>query len=202
MTDKKIEKGFDRRFPVLYIRDLAKVGITDRPLMDTGSCPDCNDTPDIESAAIRDGKNRNCKPESKLADPHDMAGSRLGVVYLTAITYISRAVGITFSPTLPSIIWKPLFGQLGNMDDDENWETVPTKKKRDRGDSDKGMYQPPISVEFIPPTAATMQFRPFVLLLCGIPGSGKSTFARALETAMPYKVRSYCRLMLHDADLS
>ena len=61
-------------------------------------------------------------------------------------------------------------------------EQVPRSKKR---------YEPPLpfSVEYIHPTAKTLEFQQFMLLLCGIPGSGKSTFAKALERAMPYKVR-------------
>ena len=39
----------------------------------------------------------------------------------------------------------------------------------------------------IPPTPSTTSFEPFMILLIGIPGSGKSTFASILSEAMPYK---------------
>eukprot|EP00980_Cylindrotheca_fusiformis_P008186 scaffold1734_cov196-Cylindrotheca_fusiformis.AAC.8 len=45
----------------------------------------------------------------------------------------------------------------------------------------------PIEVEYIPPTPTTTNFKPFMIILVGIPGSGKSTFARLLTKAMPYK---------------
>lgn len=43
---------------------------------------------------------------------------------------------------------------------------------------------------YIPPTPSSLSFGQFFLLLVGLPGSGKSTFARSLEETMPYKVRS------------
>ena len=82
-------------------------------------------------------------------------------------------------------------------DHDDGWETVPTSKakngERKRTHQRRTAYEP-ISIDFIPPTPATMKFKPFLLMLCGIPGSGKSTFAHALEKAMPYKVCVWYRL--------
>lgn len=48
-----------------------------------------------------------------------------------------------------------------------------------------------LEVELIPPTPENTAFTPFMVLLVGLPGSGKSTFAQALEGAMPYK---FCRI--------
>lgn len=50
--------------------------------------------------------------------------------------------------------------------------------------------EPVIPIEYIPPDDVNTLFQPFMLLLAGIPGSGKSTFARCLVEAMPYKVTS------------
>lgn len=48
--------------------------------------------------------------------------------------------------------------------------------------------EPLIQVEYIPPDSINSLFQPSMLLLAGLPGSGKSTFARCLVHAMPYKV--------------
>ncbi len=47
----------------------------------------------------------------------------------------------------------------------------------------------PLCIEYIPPVSTNVSFQPSMLLLTGLPGSGKSTFARSLVDAMPYKVR-------------
>jgi hypothetical protein len=103
--------------------------------------------------------------------------------------------------------------ELRNMSqDDDGWATIPEAKtkRRHRKNKNSNLHKTnnnnnnnnisltrfpaattfvPIHVEFIPPTDTTLQFQSFMILLCGLPGSGKSTFARALEQAMPYKVR-------------
>jgi predicted kinase len=81
-----------------------------------------------------------------------------------------------------------LFPANSKMTDDshDDWETVPTNKngRQRREEKDNGVLP---WVSFIPPTDQTTNFDPFMLLMCGIPGSGKSTFSKSLETAMPYK---------------
>lgn len=73
-----------------------------------------------------------------------------------------------------------------NNDDDDGWESVPQKQpRRKRNTPPENGALPWVS--YISPTAENSQYTPFMLLLCGIPGSGKSTFAKSLETSMPYK---------------
>ncbi|CAB9530758.1 polynucleotide kinase 3'-phosphatase [Seminavis robusta] len=73
------------------------------------------------------------------------------------------------------------------MADDDGWETVPQKTdKKRQAKANKAMGVLPW-ISHIPPTDQNSDFAPSVLLLCGIPGSGKSTFASSLQTAMPYK---------------
>jgi predicted alpha/beta-fold hydrolase len=77
----------------------------------------------------------------------------------------------------------------------DGWATASKSKrqyrnKRQRRPTATGTGTLPLSVEYIHPTDTTLKFQPFMILLCGIPGAGKSTFARALEQAMPYKVRN------------
>jgi predicted kinase len=63
------------------------------------------------------------------------------------------------------------------------------KKRKDRPTPQRKPWKLP-SVKYIPPPPdGDPQFEPFMLLLVGLPGSGKSTFAKALIEAMPYKVR-------------
>uniref|UniRef100_A0A7S4W113 Polynucleotide adenylyltransferase n=1 Tax=Ditylum brightwellii TaxID=49249 RepID=A0A7S4W113_9STRA len=44
-----------------------------------------------------------------------------------------------------------------------------------------------VEFEYIIPNPQNTRFQPFMLLLCGIPGSGKSTIAKRLQKSMPYK---------------
>lgn len=77
-----------------------------------------------------------------------------------------------------------------NNNDDDGWASVPKKgdsHKRQRDQQNDAWNVPPIMVEYIPPPSS-LEFEPFLLLLVGLPGSGKSTFASMLESAMPYKV--------------
>jgi AAA domain len=90
---------------------------------------------------------------------------------------------------------------------EDGWSTVGNQKKKKRSQrthqqhppatptmptssssSSWSSSSPPLSViEPIPPTVENTHFRPFLLLLMGLPGSGKSTLATTLEQAMPYK---------------
>lgn len=47
--------------------------------------------------------------------------------------------------------------------------------------------EPLMQIEYIPPDSENTVFQPSMLLLAGLPGSGKSTFARSIVQAMPYK---------------
>ena len=84
-------------------------------------------------------------------------------------------------------MWNSPLSNPNTMGDDDGWETVPKKpirKKAPQSTQDDNILP---WVSYIPPTKQNSQFEPFMLLLCGIPGSGKSTFARSLQQAMPYK---------------
>lgn len=85
-----------------------------------------------------------------------------------------------------------------NMGDDDGWASVPTKQTRRKQHNYRAQEQQPQQqqvvdsdslpwVSPIPPTAENSEFKPFVLLLCGVPGSGKSTFAKSLQHGMPFK---------------
>ena len=80
---------------------------------------------------------------------------------------------------------------MEHHEDDGGWASVPKNSDRKRNKRQENMSQhnddvlPWISE--IPPCHNNTQFRPFMLLLCGIPGAGKSTFAKSLQQAMPYK---------------
>ena len=83
------------------------------------------------------------------------------------------------------------------MDQEEEPWTQPRAQHRRRpGGSRMGNHQdnhdcwkePLIQVDYIPPDSANTLFQPSMLLLVGLPGSGKSTFSRSLVQAMPYKV--------------
>jgi len=81
---------------------------------------------------------------------------------------------------------------VSSPDSSDEWQAAPTKNSKRRG-RNKGQSNPahwnspPIMVESIPPSPFTENFSPFLILLIGLPGSGKSTFSTLLETAMPYK---------------
>jgi hypothetical protein len=80
-------------------------------------------------------------------------------------------------------------------EDGDGWAKVPQKGGRTNGAQNASSHQTeqwsgaPLAVEPIPQDPLNCQFQPFLLLLAGLPGSGKSTFARTLVEAMPYKVR-------------
>lgn len=81
--------------------------------------------------------------------------------------------------------------QLSSQEDNDQWESVPAKtskkNRRSKGNQFSQWSSPPLMVEPIPPTPQTTNFTPFMILLMGLPGSGKSTFSNLLMEAMPYK---------------
>ena len=74
------------------------------------------------------------------------------------------------------------------MSQEEGWETVPTKKKRSKRPKDA---PPLLYSEFsyipAPETHSESSSEPFILLLMGLPGAGKSTFSCKLQECLPYK---------------
>ena len=70
------------------------------------------------------------------------------------------------------------------------WNIIDKQKNTKRRSQHKPWNLP--SLQYIPPPDDGLQFEPFILLLVGMPGSGKSTFAKALVEAMPYKVCQRC----------
>ena len=83
----------------------------------------------------------------------------------------------------------------GITTDDDEWNSVPSKDNRRRNrprhpvqDENVWSSTPPLPIEYLPPSGVSNNSRPYMLLLAGLPGSGKSTFARSLVEAMPYKV--------------
>jgi predicted alpha/beta-fold hydrolase len=85
------------------------------------------------------------------------------------------------------------------VDNDDGWEIQNAKGNKQKQKSSRQNHTANWtlpSIDFIPPVSDPPNFQQFMLLLCGIPGSGKSTFARALERAMPYKV-CYVYVMMH-----
>jgi predicted kinase len=76
--------------------------------------------------------------------------------------------------------------------DIDGWSTVDNKTKKSNGRKNEIRPHPSWAsslpmVEPIPPTPDNSSYEPFLLLLMGLPGSGKSTFGSLLETTMPYK---------------
>ena len=70
--------------------------------------------------------------------------------------------------------------------DDSHWERVPSRRERreiERNREEHG--QPHPSTSAVPHTAAYSNSHQFMLILSGIPGSGKSTFAQALVREKP-----------------
>jgi len=70
------------------------------------------------------------------------------------------------------------------MSQEDEWETVPTKKKRTKRpkDAPTALYA---EFSYSPADKATVE--PFILLLMGIPGAGKSTLSQKLQECLPYK---------------
>ncbi len=64
-------------------------------------------------------------------------------------------------------------------DDYDSWNEVPSRKKR------KTL-----------PIANKISHEPFIMLLCGLPGSGKSTFAQMLISRNPTKFERICQDVL------
>ena len=74
----------------------------------------------------------------------------------------------------------------------DGWETVIDKKKAKKKAEKKEKSPSSATTIHRAPTAppASADFGPCIVILVGLPGSGKSTFAQALEVAMPHKVGS------------
>ena len=88
-------------------------------------------------------------------------------------------------------------GETNN--DGGNWSMVESSRNRNkeagRGaevpqeqSSHSDWSGPPVCIEPVPHTLSNSRFQPFMLLLVGLPGSGKSTFARALVEAINYLI--------------
>jgi predicted kinase len=75
-------------------------------------------------------------------------------------------------------------GTMEASETNDEWQDVP-RQRRQR--SPPQWTSSPVMVEYIPPTPAMVGFEPFMILLVGLPGSGKSTFANLLAQTMPYK---------------
>lgn len=90
---------------------------------------------------------------------------------------------------------------VGSAEEEDGWEAIQTKQKRgnkrgegsnnatnstDDDDQLKSKNTLP-EISYISPPPKDVPFKPVMILLCGIPGSGKSTFAKSLERSMPYK---------------
>ena len=87
----------------------------------------------------------------------------------------------------------------GSAMDDDEWNSVPSKESRRRNRPRRPVQEdnvwsstPPLPLPYFPPSGVSNHSRPYMLLLAGLPGSGKSTFARSLVEAMPYKVCRFC----------
>mmetsp|Transcript_27832 Transcript_27832/g.42397 ORF Transcript_27832/g.42397 Transcript_27832/m.42397 type:complete len:277 (+) Transcript_27832:3-833(+) len=88
--------------------------------------------------------------------------------------------------------------QHDGNDENDGWSTIPQKKNTKKKKKAQAQQQelmsawstttvPPTDIPFIPPSSLQEEGEQFILILVGLPGSGKSTFARILEQAMPYK---------------
>ena len=92
---------------------------------------------------------------------------------------------------------------MGNDATDDGWSDVPKKKKREKSKSNpnKALKQKNPYIEAMDPTGNGVNdsagekpptaFEPFLVLLVGLPGSGKSTFAHSLVASVPNK---FCRI--------
>jgi predicted kinase len=79
---------------------------------------------------------------------------------------------------------KKITATMAASETNDEWQDVP-RQRRQR--CPPQWTSSPVMVEYIPPTPVTTYFEPFMILLVGLPGSGKSTFANLLAQAMPYK---------------
>ena len=70
--------------------------------------------------------------------------------------------------------------------DDKDWSHI--QKRTGGHDNQRKDELPPPTTAFVPPTASSSNsnFEQFMLILTGIPGSGKSTFAESLVRSKPY----------------
>ena len=93
-------------------------------------------------------------------------------------------------------------GRGNSKSEDDGWKSTSRSKNRrerfrkkkqgnnddDDNDNDKGGRgpPPPPTIEYIPPNASNSTYTPFMLILVGVPGSGKSTFANSLVQGKPW----------------
>ena len=134
---------------------------------------------------------RSCPPLSKEV-----------VLVLAAVLLLASSSSSTFSVAFPSPNQPSRRPPTSSSSNDNNkmeeiekqvseWNIIDKQKNTRRRPQHKPWKLP--SVQYIPPPDDDPQFEPFMLLLVGMPGSGKSTFAKALVEAMPYKVCQRCR---------
>jgi len=83
-----------------------------------------------------------------------------------------------------------------NFDEDQDWKSAVPKRKSNvdrHGKKSHQLSNPVWTPKFVKPiskpNSGDAQFEQVMLLLVGIPGSGKSTFAYSLEKAMPWRYR-------------
>mmetsp|Transcript_11675 Transcript_11675/g.14506 ORF Transcript_11675/g.14506 Transcript_11675/m.14506 type:complete len:262 (-) Transcript_11675:167-952(-) len=71
------------------------------------------------------------------------------------------------------------------------WETVPKRRSRKHKPQQQQRQRrvdPPVpTIDYVPPTERNTNFPPSLILLIGVPGSGKTTFAQLLQKAKPWK---------------
>jgi predicted kinase len=91
--------------------------------------------------------------------------------------------------------------EIGNGNIDDGWADVSRKKKErstkskasNKQKNSKPKQHDPYIEQLLDPTSnnSNDRFEPFMILLVGLPGSGKSTFAQSLVASMPNK---FCRI--------
>jgi len=77
--------------------------------------------------------------------------------------------------------------QQASGDDDNGWETVPNRADRRSGERKRDEDEPaPPEITYLPPNDSNRKYQQFMLMLSGVPGSGKSTFAESLVAGKPW----------------
>ena len=86
---------------------------------------------------------------------------------------------LILSTTIHAFNYLPIRYITKNMATDDDWETVPVRRGKKRSTSEI------IDLVDSPPqrSGKSVSRQPFVLILVGLPGSGKSHFASRLESA-------------------
>lgn len=73
---------------------------------------------------------------------------------------------------------------MASTERNDEWQNISKQRPRRK---QQQWFRPPLMPEPILPTSSNKSFEPFIILLVGLPGSGKSTFAESLAFAMPFK---------------